>query len=238
MELDPSKIYREWKEESTTSSSWRPQQLSLPSEEALEYPEVCNRLDRALHCIQMLTTALVERLCTCRSLVPYSVQFLVKAIYLTIYHQGHSEDRALRAASVPLLSRFLCPAVEDPSLCAVVVNLDTDIPMGGRRALELAALILDPWCHLPEELDSLRCFVADAREVLLREVVGNMVRAKAPEPEDFYGNAIPLGTPKWASFGASAVQLSIEEICDTHRLLVKHRRHLAPEKYCIHLTFY
>jgi len=221
--LDAVKIYHQWREESV--GGWRHRRAPMTDEEALAYAEVRLRLERSLAVVQKLVTGVVERLTTCASLLPHSTRYLTRAIYETVLAGGESREAALKAASAAVLAQFLCPAVDDPVMCDIANA--SDINASIRQALELSSVILNPNRKLPPELAVLKSFASDARDVLIHDVVAMCITSDAQddEPEMAWQDS-----GLWSSLTSSEVQLSFDEMCDVHGLIVENLRFLAREK--------
>ncbi len=110
----------------------------MSSEEALEFTEVDSRLERALSALRHAADNLVARAAACAALFPYSVRFPARALFLALRRAGASEREALRAASALVVTHFLVPSVEDPSLCGIVDFEAAEAELRGPPAQTLA----------------------------------------------------------------------------------------------------
>ncbi len=166
----------------------------------------------------------MERVAGCAGLIPYSVKFLARALYLELRRAGATEKEALKAAAGLVFTHFLVPSVEDPSVCGIIDFELADTHLDGppaetlRAAARLLGLSASKRGYGPEEptlAERMNPFVAELHG-RMREIAHDLVANRAKEPEEHFEVAEFAASWTGKAFAPVAF-MSIEEVCDTHR---------------------
>ncbi|KAM9328922.1 LOW QUALITY PROTEIN: ras GTPase-activating-like protein IQGAP2 [Gastrophryne carolinensis] len=229
----PVEVYKAWVnqlETATGEASKLP--YDVTTEQALSHPEVLNRLESSIQSLRTVTDKVLQSIFSSLDLIPYGMRYVAKVLKNSLHEKfpDATEDELLKIVGNLLYYRYMNPAIVAPDGFDII-----DMTAGGqihsdqRRNLGSVAKVLQHAAsnklfdgenthlssmnnYLSQTYQKFRKFFQSACEV--------------PEPEekfniDEYSDLVTLSKP--------VIYISIEEIINTHSLLLEHQDAISPD---------
>ncbi|XP_068626808.1 ras GTPase-activating-like protein IQGAP1 [Battus philenor] len=233
IETGPVEIYKAWRNENEMKTG---QISNLPytvtQEEALNYPEVKSRLQIALTQLKSVVTMFLDKIISSTELLPFCITYMARVLHRSLTSKfPHSPEKdILKVIGNLVYYQFLNAAIVAPDAFHIInlpngAGLTTD----QRKNLASVAKIL----HFSaakkgfgEESNHLRClnpFIVECHEKM-KELFRRCCRGPTLEEYfavDEYTEATLLHHPH--------IYITVQEIVDTHALLVEYQDILAPD---------
>ncbi|XP_067885598.1 ras GTPase-activating-like protein IQGAP2 isoform X2 [Heterodontus francisci] len=230
---NPVEVYKAWvnqMEMQTGEASKLP--YDVTTEQALSHAEVKTRLESSMHNLQAVTDKVLMSICTSLDAIPYGMRYIAKVLKNSLHEKfpDATEDELLKIVGNLLYYRYMNPAIVAPDGFDII-----DMTAGGqlhpdqRRNLGSVAKVLQHAAsnklfegenaqlsfmnsYLSQTYQKFRNFFQSACDV--------------PEPEekfniDEYSDMVTLSKP--------IIYISIEEIINTHSLLLEHHEAISPD---------
>ncbi|XP_066469556.1 ras GTPase-activating-like protein IQGAP2 isoform X2 [Tiliqua scincoides] len=229
----PVEVYKAWVnqlEMQTGEASKLP--YDVTTEQALTHPEVVNRLELSIQNLRTVTDKVLASIFSSLNLMPYGMRYIAKVLKNSLHEKfpDATEDELLKIIGNLLYYRYMNPAIVAPDGFDII-----DMTAGGqihsdqRRNLGCVAKVLQHAAsnNLFEgenaHLSSMNSYLSQTYEKFR-----NFFQAACgvPEPEekfniDEYSDMVTLSKP--------VIYISIEEIINTHSLLIEHQDAIAPD---------
>ncbi|XP_073933357.1 ras GTPase-activating-like protein IQGAP2 [Castor canadensis] len=231
---NPVEVYKAWVnqlETQTGEASKLP--YDVTTEQALTHPEVKNKLEASIENLRRVTDKVLISIISSLELLPYGLRYIAKVLKNSIHEKfpDASEDELLKIVGNLLYYRYMNPAIVAPDGFDII-----DMTAGGqinsdqRRNLGSVAKVLQHAAsnklfegenehlssmnnYLSETYQEFRKYFKEACNVLEPEEKFNM---------DKYTDLVTVSKP--------VIYISIEEIINTHSLLLEHQDVIAAEK--------
>ncbi|XP_060617620.2 ras GTPase-activating-like protein IQGAP2 isoform X1 [Anolis sagrei] len=230
----PVEVYKAWVnqlEMQTGEASKLP--YDVTTEQALTHPEVVNRLETSIQSLRAVTDKVLTSIFSSLNLMPYGLRYIAKVLKNSLHEKfpDATEDELLKIVGNLLYYRFMNPAIVAPDGFDII-----DMTAGGqihseqRRNLGCVAKVLQHAAsnNLFEgenaHLSSMNSYLSQTYEKFRNFFQAACV---VPEPEekfniDEYSDMVTLSKP--------VIYISIEEIINTHSLLLEHQDAIAPDQ--------
>ncbi|XP_039219978.1 ras GTPase-activating-like protein IQGAP2 isoform X2 [Crotalus tigris] len=230
----PVEVYKAWVnqlEMQTGEASKLP--YDVTTEQALTHSEVVNRLESSIQSLRAVTDKVLASIFSSLNLMPYGLRYIAKVLKNSLHEKfpDATEDELLKIVGNLLYYRFMNPAIVAPDGFDII-----DMTAGGqihsdqRRNLGCVAKVLQHAAsnNLFEgenaHLSSMNSYLSETYEKFRNFFQAACV---VPEPEekfniDEYSDMVTLSKP--------VIYISIEEIINTHSLLLEHQDAIAPDQ--------
>ncbi|CAK1602079.1 unnamed protein product [Parnassius mnemosyne] len=233
IETGPVEIYKAWRNETEMKTG---QISKLPytvtQEEALNYPEVKSRLQIALSQLKTVVILFLDKITHSTELLPFCITYMARVLHrsLTSKFPHTPEKDILKVIGNLVYYQFLNAAIVAPDAFHIInMPNGTGLTTDQRKNLASVAKIL----HFSvakkgfgEESSHLRClnpFIVECHEKM-KELFRRCCRGPTLEEYfavDEYTEATLLHHPH--------IYITVQEIVDTHALLVEYQDILAPD---------
>ncbi|KAM6157157.1 ras GTPase-activating-like protein IQGAP2 isoform 2-T2 [Erethizon dorsatum] len=230
----PVEVYKAWVnqlETQTGEASKLP--YDVTTEQALTYPEVRNKLEASTENLRRVTDKVLNSIISSLDLLPYGLRYIAKVLKNSIHEKfpDATEDELLKIVGNLLYYRYMNPAIVAPDGFDII-----DMTAGGqinpdqRRNLGSVAKVLQHAASNKlfegenEHLSSMNNYLSETYQEFRKYF---KEACNVPEPEekfnmDKYTDLVTVSKP--------VIYISIEEIINTHSLLLEHQDAIAPEK--------
>uniref|UniRef100_A0A4W3GFE5 IQ motif containing GTPase activating protein 2 n=1 Tax=Callorhinchus milii TaxID=7868 RepID=A0A4W3GFE5_CALMI len=231
---NPIEVYKNWvnqMEMQTGEASKLP--YDVTTEQALSHAEVNTRLESSVRSLRAATDKVLASIFTSLDNIPYGMRYIAKVLKNSLHEKfpDSTEDELLKIVGNLLYYRYMNPAIVAPDGFDII-----DVSAGGqlhsdqRRNLGSVAKVLQHAAsnklfegenahmspindYLSHTYQKFRKFFQSACDV--------------PEPEekfniDEYSDMVTLSKP--------VIYISIEEIINTHSLLLEHQQAISPDQ--------
>uniref|UniRef100_A0A8V5GK86 Uncharacterized protein n=1 Tax=Melopsittacus undulatus TaxID=13146 RepID=A0A8V5GK86_MELUD len=229
----PVDVYKSWVnqlEMQTGEASKLP--YDVTTEQALTHPEVVNKLESSIQSLRAVTDKVLTTIFSSLNMMPYGMRYIAKVLKSSLHEKfpDATEDELLKIVGNLLYYRYMNPAIVAPDGFDII-----DITAGGqihpdqRRNLGCVAKVLQHAASNKlfegesEHLSSMNPYLSQTYQKFR-----NFFQAACdvPEPEekfniDEYSDMVTLSKP--------VIYISIEEIINTHSLLLEHQDAIATE---------
>ncbi|XP_074851545.1 ras GTPase-activating-like protein IQGAP2 isoform X2 [Carettochelys insculpta] len=230
----PVEVYKAWVnqlEMQTGEASKLP--YDVTTEQALEHPEVVNRLESSIQSLRAVTDKVLVSIFSSLSMMPYGMRYIAKVLKNSLHEKfpDATEDELLKIVGNLLYYRYMNPAIVAPDGFDII-----DMTAGGqihsdqRRNLGCVAKVLQ---HAASNklfegesahLSSMNTYLSQTYQKFRNFF---QTACDVPEPEekfniDEYSDMVTLSKP--------VIYISIEEIINTHSLLLEHQDAIAPDQ--------
>ncbi|XP_039945591.1 ras GTPase-activating-like protein IQGAP2 isoform X7 [Hirundo rustica] len=229
----PVDVYKTWVnqlEMQTGEASKLP--YDVTTEQALTHTEVVNKLESSIQSLRAVTDKVLTSIFSSLNMMPYGMRYIAKVLKSSLHEKfpDATEDELLKIVGNLLYYRYMNPAIVAPDGFDII-----DITAGGqihpdqRRNLGCVAKVLQHAASNKlfegesEHLSSMNTYLSQTYQKFR-----NFFQAACdvPEPEekfniDEYSDMVTLSKP--------VIYISIEEIINTHSLLLEHQDAIAPE---------
>ncbi|NXR45280.1 IQGA2 protein, partial [Hippolais icterina] len=229
----PVDVYKAWVnqlEMQTGEASKLP--YDVTTEQALTHTEVVNKLESSMQSLRAVTDKVLTSIFSSLNMMPYGMRYIAKVLKNSLHEKfpDATEDELLKIVGNLLYYRYMNPAIVAPDGFDII-----DITAGGqihpdqRRNLGCVAKVLQHAASNKlfegesEHLSSMNTYLSQTYQKFR-----NFFQAACdvPEPEekfniDEYSDMVTLSKP--------VIYISIEEIINTHSLLLEHQDAIATE---------
>ncbi|NXJ81984.1 IQGA2 protein, partial [Trogon melanurus] len=229
----PVDVYKAWVnqlEMQTGEASKLP--YDVTTEQALTHTEVVNKLESSIQSLRAVTDKVLVSIFSSLNMMPYGMRYIAKVLKSSLHEKfpDATEDELLKIVGNLLYYRYMNPAIVAPDGFDII-----DMTAGGqihpdqRRNLGCVAKVLQHAASNKlfegesEHLSSMNTYLSQTYQKFR-----NFFQAACdvPEPEekfniDEYSDMVTLSKP--------VIYISIEEIINTHSLLLEHQDAIATE---------
>ncbi|NXF41243.1 IQGA2 protein, partial [Nyctibius bracteatus] len=229
----PVDVYKSWVnqlEMQTGEASKLP--YDVTTEQALTHTEVVNKLESSIQSLRAVTDKVLTSIFSSLNMMPYGMRYIAKVLKSSLHEKfpDATEDELLKIVGNLLYYRYMNPAIVAPDGFDII-----DMTAGGqihpdqRRNLGCVAKVLQHAASNKlfegesEHLSSMNTYLSQTHQKFR-----NFFQAACdvPEPEekfniDEYSDMVTLSKP--------VIYISIEEIINTHSLLLEHQDAIATE---------
>ncbi|NXP48122.1 IQGA2 protein, partial [Heliornis fulica] len=229
----PVDVYKSWVnqiEMQTGEASKLP--YDVTTEQALTHTEVVNKLESSIQSLRTVTDKVLATIFSSLNMMPYGMRYIAKVLKSSLHGKfpDATEDELLKIVGNLLYYRYMNPAIVAPDGFDII-----DMTAGGqihpdqRRNLGCVAKVLQHAASNKlfegesEHLSSMNTYLSQTYQKFR-----NFFQAACdvPEPEekfniDEYSDMVTLSKP--------VIYISIEEIINTHSLLLEHQDAIASE---------
>uniref|UniRef100_A0ABM5FTN1 Ras GTPase-activating-like protein IQGAP2 isoform X1 n=1 Tax=Pogona vitticeps TaxID=103695 RepID=A0ABM5FTN1_9SAUR len=229
----PVEVYKAWVnqlEMQTGEASKLP--YDVTTEQALTHPEVVSRLESSIQSLRAVTDKVLASIFSSLNLMPYGMRYIAKVLKNSLHEKfpDATEDELLKIVGNLLYYRFMNPAIVAPDGFDIIdMTAGGQIHLDQRRNLGCVAKVLQHAAsnNLFEgenaHLSSMNSYLSQTYEKFRNFFQAACV---VPEPEekfniDEYSDMVTLSKP--------VIYISIEEIINTHSLLLEHQDAIAPD---------
>ncbi|XP_009325587.1 PREDICTED: ras GTPase-activating-like protein IQGAP2 [Pygoscelis adeliae] len=223
----PVDVYKSWVnqlEMQTGEASKLP--YDVTTEQALTHTEVVNKLESSIQSLRAVTDKVLTSIFSSLNMMPYGMRYIAKVLKSSLHEKfpDATEDELLKIVGNLLYYRYMNPAIVAPDGFDII-----DMTAGGqihpdqRRNLGCVAKVLQHAASNKlfegesEHLSSMNTYLSQTYQKFR-----NFFQAACdvPEPEekfniDEYSDMVTLSKP--------VIYISIEEIINTHSLLLEHQ---------------
>uniref|UniRef100_A0A8C3UFF8 IQ motif containing GTPase activating protein 2 n=1 Tax=Catharus ustulatus TaxID=91951 RepID=A0A8C3UFF8_CATUS len=229
----PVDVYKAWVnqlEMQTGEASKLP--YDVTTEQALTHPEVVNKLESSIQSLRAVTDKVLTSIFSSLNMMPYGMRYIAKVLKSSLHEKfpDATEDELLKIVGNLLYYRYMNPAIVAPDGFDII-----DITAGGqihpdqRRNLGCVAKVLQHAASNKlfegesEHLSSMNTYLSQTYQKFRYFTLS---ACDVPEPEekfniDEYSDMVTLSKP--------VIYISIEEIINTHSLLLEHQDAIAPD---------
>uniref|UniRef100_A0A8C3BLA7 IQ motif containing GTPase activating protein 2 n=1 Tax=Cairina moschata TaxID=8855 RepID=A0A8C3BLA7_CAIMO len=229
----PVDVYKSWVnqlEMQTGEASKLP--YDVTTEQALTHTEVVSKLESSIQSLRAVTDKVLTSIFSSLNMMPYGMRYIAKVLKSSLHEKfpDATEDELLKVVGNLLYYRYMNPAIVAPDGFDII-----DMTAGGqihpdqRRNLGCVAKVLQHAASNKlfegesEHLSSMNAYLSQTYQKFR-----NFFQAACdvPEPEekfniDEYSDMVTLSKP--------VIYISIEEIINTHSLLLEHQDAIATE---------
>ncbi|XP_075267956.1 ras GTPase-activating-like protein IQGAP2 isoform X3 [Opisthocomus hoazin] len=229
----PVDVYKSWVnqlEMQTGEASKLP--YDVTTEQALTHTEVISKLESSIQSLRAVTDKVLTSIFSSLNMMPYGMRYIAKVLKSSLHEKfpDATEDELLKIVGNLLYYRYMNPAIVAPDGFDII-----DMTAGGqihpdqRRNLGCVAKVLQHAASNKlfegenEHLSSMNTYLSQTYQKFR-----NFFQAACdvPEPEekfniDEYSDMVTLSKP--------VIYISIEEIINTHSLLLEHQDAIATE---------
>ncbi|XP_010184414.1 PREDICTED: ras GTPase-activating-like protein IQGAP2, partial [Mesitornis unicolor] len=229
----PVDVYKSWVnqlEMQTGEASKLP--YDVTTEQALTHTEVVNKLESSIQSLRAVTDKVLTSIFSSLNMMPYGMRYIAKVLKSSLHEKfpDATEDELLKIVGNLLYYRYMNPAIVAPDGFDII-----DMTAGGqihpdqRRNLGCVAKVLQHAASNKlfegesEHLSSMNTYLSQTYQKFR-----NFFQAACdvPEPEekfniDEYSDMVTLSKP--------VIYISIEEIINTHSLLLEHQDAIVTE---------
>ncbi|XP_066938179.1 ras GTPase-activating-like protein IQGAP1 isoform X2 [Macrobrachium rosenbergii] len=230
---NPVEIYKTWinhLEMHSGQASGLP--YTVDQEQALQYPEVQKRLAQAITTLKEVTLAFCQQITSNRDLIPYAMLYMARVMRSALQRRFPHipEKEILKVVGNLLYYRYINSAIVAPDAFDIIkVSPDQKLNNAQRRNLASIAKILQFAASkkgFADEASHLTClnpFIIDCHEKF-KAFFRHCCEVEDPEivyNVNHYSEATLIVKP--------TIYISVQEICETHQLLLDHEEILAPD---------
>ncbi|XP_062456664.1 ras GTPase-activating-like protein IQGAP2 isoform X1 [Rhea pennata] len=229
----PVDVYKAWVnqlEMQTGEASKLP--YDVTTEQALTHTEVVNKLESSIQSLRAVTDKVLTSIFSSLNMMPYGMRYIAKVLKSSLHEKfpDATEDELLKIVGNLLYYRYMNPAIVAPDGFDII-----DMTAGGqihpdqRRNLGCVAKVLQHAASNKlfegesEHLSSMNSYLSQTYQKFRNFFQS---ACDVPEPEekfniDEYSDMVTLSKP--------VIYISIEEIINTHSLLLEHQDAIATE---------
>ncbi|KAH3833286.1 hypothetical protein DPMN_106592, partial [Dreissena polymorpha] len=232
---NPIEVYKVWvnqQESETGVTSTLPYDVSI--EQALKHPEVCAKLRESTDALQTLTDRFLNAILQSVDKIPYGMRYMAKVLKAALQKKfPESEEKdILKIVGNLLYYRYINPAIVSPDAFDIInVSVDKALTMDQRRNLGSVAKVLQfaaankGFGGDSAYLSHMNTYIKETHEKFKKYC---LMACDVEEPEvkfniDQYTDVTMIIKP--------VIYISIQEIVDTHQLLLDHQDRIAPDNH-------
>ncbi|KAK7450216.1 hypothetical protein BaRGS_00039964 [Batillaria attramentaria] len=230
---NPVEVYKAWvnQTESTTGkTSELPYDVS--TEQAIKHPEVQQQIDESIKELQGLTDQFLNKILTSLDSIPYGMRYMAKVMRAALVRKfpDAPEKEVLKIVGNLLYYRYINSAIVAPDAFDIVnVGAEKALSSDQRRNLGSIAKILQfaasnkGFGGESAYLAAMNDYIRQAHEKFKQYC---LAACDVEEPEerfnvDQYSDVVMIAKP--------VIYISVQEIVDTHSLLLTHQEIIAPD---------
>ncbi|XP_031216019.1 ras GTPase-activating-like protein IQGAP2 isoform X1 [Mastomys coucha] len=230
----PVEVYKAWVnqlETQTGEASKLP--YDVTTEQALTYPEVKNKLEASIENLRKVTDKVLDSIISSLDLLPYGLRYIAKVLKNSIREKfpDATEEELLKIVGNLLYYRYMNPAIVAPDGFDIIdMTAGGQINSNQRRNLGSVAKVLQHAASNKlfegenDHLSSMNNYLSETYRQFRKYF---QEACDVPEPEekfnmDKYTDLVTVSKP--------VIYISIEEIINTHLLLLEHQDAIATEK--------
>lgn len=230
---NPLEVYKAWinqMESETGQASKLP--YDVEPEQALKHPEVNARIEAAIKSLTTATDTFLNSIVQSGDKLPYGLRCVAMSLRVALSEKFPEAQEAeiLKVVGNLIYYRYMNPAIVAPDAFDIVsLGVDKGLTSDQRRNLGSIAKILQyaasnkMFGGESAHLSPLNGYIAEAHQRFKRFFL-EVSTVEEPEVHfniDEYTDVVMLTKP--------AIYISVQEICDTHTLLLDHRDEIAPD---------
>ncbi|XP_074632574.1 ras GTPase-activating-like protein IQGAP1 isoform X3 [Acropora palmata] len=230
---NPIEVYKAWinqMESETGQASKLP--YDVEPEQALKHPEVNTRIEAAMKSLTMATETFLKAIVQSGDKLPYGLRCVAMSLRVALSEKFPEapESEILKVVGNLIYYRYMNPAIVAPDAFDIVAfGVDKGLTSDQRRNLGSIAKILQyaasnkMFGGESSHLSPLNAYIAEAHQRFKRFFL-EVSTVEEPENHfniDEYTDVIMVTKP--------AIYISVQEICDTHTLLLDHKDEIAPD---------
>lgn len=231
---NPVEVYKAWVnqlETQTGEASKLP--YDVTTEQALTYPEVKNKLEASIENLRKVTDKVLSSIISSLDLLPYGLRYIAKVLKNSIREKfpDATEEELLKIVGNLLYYRYMNPAIVAPDGFDIIdMTAGGQINSNQRRNLGSVAKVLQHAASNKlfegenEHLSSMNNYLSETYQEF-RKYFQEACDVHEPEEKfnmDKYTDLVTVSKP--------VIYISIEEIINTHLLLLEHQDAIATEE--------
>jgi len=229
----PVDVYKQWINQMETETG-KPSDLpyDVDNETAMKHPEVVAKVESSVKSLQVAADRFLNSIIKSTDLIPYGMKYVAMTLResLTEKFPQAGEDDVLKVVGNLIYYRYMNPAIVAPDAFDVVdLSVDRGLTPDQRRNLGSIAKVLQYAASNKmfggenAHLSSLNPYIAQAFKKFRNffRAASQVEDAESHFGIDQYSDITMLSKP--------IVYITVQEIIDTHQLLVEHVDSLAPE---------
>lgn len=230
---NPLEVYKAWinqTESETGTASKLP--YDVEPEQALKHPEVRERIEAAMKSLTEVTDTFLSSIVQSGHKIPYGMRYVAMSLRVALAEKfpDAAESEILKVVSNLIYYRYMNPAIVAPDAFDIVsMGVDKGLTADQRRNLGSIAKILQyaasnkMFGGESAHLSPLNGYIAEAHQRFKRFFleVSNVEEPEGHFNIDEYTDVVMVTKP--------VIYISVQEICDTHMLLLDHRDEIAPD---------
>ncbi|XP_025077670.1 ras GTPase-activating-like protein IQGAP1 isoform X2 [Pomacea canaliculata] len=230
---NPVEVYKAWvnqMESSTGKTSELPYDVS--TEQALEHPEVREKIDESIQQLQALTDQFLNKILASLESIPYGMRYMARVMREALVKKfpDAPEKEVLKIVGNLLYYRYINSAIVAPDAFDIVnVGVEKALSPDQRRNLGSIAKILQfaasnkGFGGESAYLAGMNDYIRQAHEKFKKYC---LAACDVEEPEvkfniDRYSDVVTITKP--------VIYVSVKEIVDTHSLLLQHQERIASD---------
>ncbi|XP_078316270.1 ras GTPase-activating-like protein IQGAP1 isoform X2 [Crassostrea virginica] len=230
---NPVEVYKAWVNQTETStgvSSDLP--YDVTTEQALKHEEVRALLGESITRLTEVTDRFLNAIFTSLDKIPYGMRYMARVLKAALEKKfpEAAEKDVLKIVGNLLYYRYINSAIVAPDAFDIInVEADKQLSNDQRRNLGSVAKILQfaasnkGFGGDSSYLAAMNDYIRQSHEKFKKYCVE---ACNVPEPEDFfnidqYSDIITIAKP--------SIYISVQEIIDTHQLLLQHENQIAPD---------
>ncbi|CAG2054463.1 unnamed protein product [Timema podura] len=233
IDTNPVDIYKCWRSElemKTGKTSDLP--YSVNTDEALKYEEVCKRLASSLDSLKMCTIMFLERITQSLPAIPYGMVYMAKVLKMALSQKfpKAQEKDLLKVVGNLIYYQYINSAIVAPDVYDII-NTPPNFTLSAlqRRNLASIAKILQFAAAkkgFGDECQHLMClnnFIVECHERFKRffKQCCDVEELEEHFNVHEFSEATLISRP--------VIFITLQEICDTHKLLLEYQDHIAPD---------
>lgn len=230
---NPVEVYKVWvnkMESDTGQTSGLP--YDVTTEQALEREEVKKLVEQSMDRLQQVTDKFLSTILASLDKIPYGMRYLAKVLrsaLMTKFPEAPEKD-VLKIVGNLLYYRYINSAIVAPDAFDIInVGADKQLTNDQRRNLGSVAKILQfaasnkGFGGDSSYLACMNTYIREAHEKFKQYCIS---ACEVEEPEvrynvDQYSDVVMISKP--------VIFISVQEVCDTHQLLLNHQDQIAPD---------
>ncbi|XP_058972434.2 ras GTPase-activating-like protein IQGAP1 [Pocillopora verrucosa] len=230
---NPLEVYKAWinqTESETGTASKLP--YDVEPEQALKHPEVRERIEAAMKSLTEVTDTFLSSIVQSGHKIPYGMRYVAMSLRVALAEKfpDAAESEILKVVSNLIYYRYMNPAIVAPDAFDIVsMGVDKGLTADQRKNLGSIAKILQyaasnkMFGGESAHLSPLNGYIAEAHQRFKRFFleVSNVEEPEGHFNIDEYTDVVMVTKP--------VIYISVQEICDTHMLLLDHRDEIAPD---------
>lgn len=230
---NPVDVYKNWINQ-TESQTGRPSALPyhVTSEQAMTHPEVQKLIQESINKLQKATDKFLNTITQSMDKIPFGMRYMAKVLKAALWKKFPlaPEKDVLKIVGNLIYYRYINSAIVAPDAFDIIdVGANKALSADQRRNLGSIAKILQfaasnkGFAGDSAHLSCMNDYIRDAHKKFKNFF---QVACEVEDPEnhfniDQYTDATMVSKP--------VIYMSVQEICDTHQLLLKHQDTISPD---------
>ncbi|RZF35835.1 hypothetical protein LSTR_LSTR008941 [Laodelphax striatellus] len=234
IDTNPLSIYNRWRIETETETGMASNLPNLSSaKEALDYPEVVERLNSSILLLKLNVTMFLDHIMESKAAIPYGLLFLAKELRngLQMKFPDVLEKEILKVVGNLIYYRFINSAIVAPDAFDVLPPEQPPLTNAQRHNLASIAKILQfaaskkGFGEESPHLQSLNTFLVECHEKF------KLFLRSCCEVEDLESHFFITEFTEATLMNQPAVYVTLQELRDVHRVLLDYSEHIAPDPH-------